>query len=76
MLHFEVKLFFVFSVPTPYKDNIFQNITWPLVNSSPGNLLYLNIDSNLTVQRNPFYKAMNFWDYIYKTFGDPPYDTY
>lgn len=67
---------FHFSNPTPYKDPILQDIKWPLVNSSPGNLLYLNIDSNLTIQRNPFNEAMLFWDRIYKTFGDPPYNTY
>ncbi|KAJ8920377.1 hypothetical protein NQ315_005243 [Exocentrus adspersus] len=67
--------FVKFGIPTPTKDDLLQNITW-LTAPAGSDLFYLDIDTDLSIQRNPFEDAMNFWDRIYEEFGDPPYDTY
>ncbi|KAK9874756.1 hypothetical protein WA026_005566 [Henosepilachna vigintioctopunctata] len=60
--------------PTPTPDDLFQNITWkPL---EKGEINYLNIDADLQMLKNPSEKNITFWDTLYSTYGNPPYDTY
>lgn len=47
---------YYFSNPTPEEDLLFQNITWPTVNSNDlNNIQYLNINKTLEVAVNPRY---------------------
>ncbi|GLV39965.1 uncharacterized protein CBL_10861 [Carabus blaptoides fortunei] len=62
--------------PTPYLNDI-VNVTWPVVNATGGqDVHYLNIDTVLEAKVNPDENAMEFWDNLYKTYGNEPYNTY
>nr|CAI5868611.1 unnamed protein product [Callosobruchus analis] len=39
-------------------------------------MIYMNIDLNMTIGVNPFNDEMKFYDGIYEKYGNPPYDTY
>uniref|UniRef100_A0AAR5P2E8 Carboxylesterase type B domain-containing protein n=1 Tax=Dendroctonus ponderosae TaxID=77166 RepID=A0AAR5P2E8_DENPD len=65
--------------PTPSAEELLQEITWPKVTS--GNFQYVEIgnfaDPNLTIQQGkPKSNRMEFWDRIYESYGNRPFDTY
>nr|CAH7763189.1 unnamed protein product [Callosobruchus chinensis] len=62
--------------PTPIKDPLLEDITWPANDGTDDNLRYLNIDLKMSVGENPFDEDMRFYDRLYEKYGQPPYDTY
>lgn len=63
--------------PTPYKEELLQNITWPIANPKlDGNLTFLDLNSDITIDSNLQEDDMTFWKELYDTYGTPPYDTY
>ncbi|KAK9730550.1 Carboxylesterase family [Popillia japonica] len=64
-----------YSNPTPHNVTQCGNITWKPV-ASGENLDYLSIDSNITTSTNPNKKEMDFWDKLFKKYGNMPFNTY
>ncbi|KAK9730548.1 Carboxylesterase family [Popillia japonica] len=64
-----------YSNPTPHNVQQCGNITWKPV-ASGENLDYLSIDSNITMSTNPSKKEMDFWDKLFKKYGNIPFNTY
>ncbi|XP_023313107.1 carboxylesterase 1D-like [Anoplophora glabripennis] len=62
------------SNPTPEKDDLFQNVIWPVAKHR--NITYLDIGQSLKVTTDMSYYNIEFWRLLYKNFGFPPYDTY
>nr|WCC58198.1 carboxylesterase [Pharsalia antennata] len=62
--------------PTPTTDPLLENVVWEAVGTDPLDLDYLNINTTLTLQQNPFEESMELYDDIYETYGNPPHDTY
>ncbi|CAH1119275.1 unnamed protein product [Phaedon cochleariae] len=60
--------------PTIERDPLLQNLDWP--RAQPRNLVYMDINSRMTIRRNPFESDMRFYDRIYRLYGSPPYNTY
>nr|AIY68360.1 esterase [Leptinotarsa decemlineata] len=60
--------------PTPEKTSLFQNILWPKV--TPHNFQYLNIDTNLSIQKNPRGEVYQKWLKIYEENAVRPLDTF
>ncbi|VEN60659.1 unnamed protein product [Callosobruchus maculatus] len=62
--------------PTPTKNVLLQNLTWVPAVGLFNDMIYMNIDLNLSIALNPFNEDMKFYDRIYQKHGSPPYDTY
>ncbi|KAK4879862.1 hypothetical protein RN001_008008 [Aquatica leii] len=63
--------------PTPEKDPLLQNITWPIANvDHTFSLNYLNIGERLSTMINPKWETFLFWTDLFNTYGNPPYYTY
>nr|XP_023018318.1 venom carboxylesterase-6-like isoform X3 [Leptinotarsa decemlineata] len=60
--------------PTPDKTSLFQNLIWPKV--TPNNFQYLNIDTNLSIQKNPRGEVYQKWLKIYEENAVKPLDTF
>ncbi|XP_074039070.1 neuroligin-2-like [Leptinotarsa decemlineata] len=60
--------------PTPDKTSLFQNLIWPKV--TPDNFQYLNIDTNLSIQKNPRGELYQKWLKIYEENAVKPLDTF
>nr|AIY68358.1 esterase [Leptinotarsa decemlineata] len=60
--------------PTPEKTSLFQNLIWPKV--TPDNFQYLNIDTNLSIQKNPRGEIYQKWLKIYEENAVRPLDTF
>ncbi|XP_049825184.1 venom carboxylesterase-6-like isoform X25 [Aethina tumida] len=67
-----------FGTPTPNQDSLLDDVIWEPARSSnsSSDLTYLNIGSNLNLGVNPNHQAVQFYQYLYKMFGNPPYTTY
>ncbi|KAH1022158.1 juvenile hormone esterase [Dendroctonus ponderosae] len=65
--------------PTPEKDELLQNITWPKVASEEFQFVnignYEETDLIVTAGR-PKAPKMAFWDTVYEEYGKRPFDTY
>lgn len=61
------------STPTPMQG---ANITWSPINAKDKELSYLDINTNLTIQKEPRADAMDFWDDLYKEYGSSYYNTF
>ncbi|KAJ8922685.1 hypothetical protein NQ315_007717 [Exocentrus adspersus] len=62
--------------PTPSPEPLLQNVNWEVAGTDLPNLNYLDINVELALKQNPFEESMEFYDGIYDTYGDSPYDTY
>ncbi|XP_059046080.1 juvenile hormone esterase-like [Achroia grisella] len=51
--------------PTPDQDDPLLQVTWDPVENKD-QLHYINIGTDITKGRNPFYERMSFWDKFYK----------
>ncbi|CAH0553724.1 unnamed protein product [Brassicogethes aeneus] len=60
--------------PTPKEDDMLQNISWPKVEIK--NYQYLDIDTDLSVKKNPKEESYTKWVDLYERRGVKPYDTY
>ncbi|XP_060530882.1 venom carboxylesterase-6-like isoform X2 [Cylas formicarius] len=61
--------------PTPSKDDLLQNVTWPTVDKE--NFNYLEIGEDLKIKEGPPKKDMySFWNNLYDTYARAPYDTF
>ncbi|KAL1491572.1 hypothetical protein ABEB36_012147 [Hypothenemus hampei] len=61
--------------PTPRKEDVLQNITWPVVEK--GKFHYVEIGKDLTVHDSiPKSEVYNFWNELYDTYAEKPYDTF
>ncbi|XP_060531567.1 uncharacterized protein LOC132705150 [Cylas formicarius] len=61
--------------PTPEKDEVLQNVTWPTV--QPDSFQYLYIGKDLEVKSDaPKNYEITFWQYLYDSYAIRPYDTY
>ncbi|KAJ8937471.1 hypothetical protein NQ314_011860 [Rhamnusium bicolor] len=60
--------------PTPERDELLQNISWPKVN--PTYFPYLDIGSSSRVRVHPKDYTYRAWETIYDEYGELPYDTY
>lgn len=49
---------------------------WPPAKRDDGSLNYINIDTNLTIGKNPEEEQMQFWDNLYNEYGFQPYNSY
>lgn len=65
---------FFFRNPSPSKNPLFQNVTWPSVSST--HFRYLDIDNNLVIRLNPREETYRKWVALYNKFGIPPHFTY
>ncbi|CAH1975193.1 unnamed protein product [Acanthoscelides obtectus] len=68
--------FVKYNNPTPIKTNLFQNVTWFPAVGFFDNMLYLDINLNMTMALNPFDEDMKFYHSIYQKYGTGSYDTY
>ncbi|KAJ8923240.1 hypothetical protein NQ315_001796, partial [Exocentrus adspersus] len=59
--------------PTPHRDDLLGNVSWPVVST---NMIYLDINSKMTVKQQYRNDSMQFWKQLYEEYGKPPYDTY
>ncbi|KAK4879934.1 hypothetical protein RN001_008080, partial [Aquatica leii] len=59
--------------PTPYKEDLLQNITWPTYCSKN---TFLDIGKNLTLQHTYNDSNTVFWNELFNYCGFPPYYTY
>lgn len=64
-----------FRDPTPVKEELLENITWPCVNSSKV-IFQFQIDSDLKLIQNYRWMYVEFWEKLYKQYGHEPYLTY
>nr|QIK02105.1 carboxylesterase 3 [Holotrichia parallela] len=64
------------SNPTPNKEKILDNQIWLPINPRRGHTNYMDIRSTLVPSLNPHQKDVDFWDHLYSTYGNPPFDTY
>nr|XP_023028312.1 juvenile hormone esterase-like [Leptinotarsa decemlineata] len=74
-LHRYVKLitnFVKYQNPTPEKDTLLENITWPTTNGE--SLLYLNINDTLELKKNP--RQCNEQMAIFDKYMEPPFIYY
>ncbi|XP_072386373.1 juvenile hormone esterase-like [Diabrotica undecimpunctata] len=64
--------------PTPSKDSLLQNVTWPANSkvSTADRLKYLEINKSLKVVGLPNSSKIKFWNNMYQEYGYPPYSTY
>lgn len=62
--------------PTPVQEEILQNIIVPKV--EPDNFQYLEIGEDLSIHEGttPKSEMYNFWNQLYETYAQKPYDTY
>ncbi|XP_030764669.1 carboxylesterase 4A-like [Sitophilus oryzae] len=60
--------------PTPEFDPILQNVTWSPTNIK--GMVYLNISSNLQMNTDFSKYSIKFWNFIFNSYGEQPYDTY
>ncbi|PSN30349.1 hypothetical protein C0J52_26165, partial [Blattella germanica] len=54
--------------PTPVPEPLLEEVIWPPVGKR--DLVYLNIDNDLSVQRNPKKKSLEFWSQIHKNYSN------
>ncbi|KYB29071.1 Esterase-6-like Protein [Tribolium castaneum] len=63
--------------PNSKKFEMLENISWPSVATGrPKDLLYLNIDKELTIKSYPKIAAYLGWNMIYDFFGEEEFDTF
>ncbi|XP_050309304.1 juvenile hormone esterase-like [Anthonomus grandis grandis] len=60
--------------PTPIKDELFQNLTWPT--ATPENLQYLSINNTLEIRSHFKKESYAKWNQIYEKYGAKPYITF
>ncbi|XP_076266418.1 esterase E4-like [Rhynchophorus ferrugineus] len=61
--------------PTPVKDPLLDNISWPRVTKQQ--FPYVEINRRLKVVSENFNeKRYRIWEYLYQTYGDKPYKVY
>ncbi|XP_057661248.1 juvenile hormone esterase-like [Diorhabda carinulata] len=60
--------------PTPIADDLLQNITWP--KATENDYLYLDIDTNLSIQTNPRNFSYSKWVDIYEENAAKPFISY
>ncbi|XP_018568324.1 acetylcholinesterase isoform X2 [Anoplophora glabripennis] len=58
--------------PTPKKDSVLNNVIWEKL--TPNNLVYLNINKTLEMQKNP--KEYLEWEKVLDTYAIPPLSNY
>lgn len=53
-----------------------DNQTWLPIDKDSDDVNYVDIGEKLVPSVNPHQEDVAFWNDLYKTYGNPPYDTY
>lgn len=59
--------------PTPEVESELEHTTWVSYNLSKS---YLDISTNLNMLTSVVNSRIDFWDNLYKNYGNEPFDTY
>jgi hypothetical protein len=68
--------YFEFRNPTPEPLELLQNITWPQLSTTDGDLYYVNIKDDLEIKNHPKEATYSTWVDLYDSLGFSDFDTY
>lgn len=69
-------LFLFLRNPTPQSSDLLQNITWPLIDTTGGDFLYVDINENLEIKNHPKEETYSKWVELYESLNYTDFDTY
>lgn len=76
LIFLHIVSFCISSNPTPHRDELLDNQIWLPIDHDSGSTNYMDIGSKLEPSVNPHNDDVVFWNNLYDTYGNPPFDTY